>query len=106
VKIEFRIFEEIPVAHCNDYHILLEGEVGVHKQPHVHLRKKGTRLASIEIKTLEVFDGKVPKAFKDDLFAWIDRYRKCLLEDWEAMQIHKRPREYDFDPYATNDPCP
>jgi hypothetical protein len=96
--IDYRLFEEVPVARYNDYSILLEGEEGVHKKPHVHLKKKGERLASVAIVDGEVLAGKIPHDL-DNLFdRWRTLHRDQLLEDWKGMQQNRRPREYEFNP--------
>src|ERR1700736_4308197 len=97
--IDFRIFEEVPIARAGEYSIVMENTDTRHRGPHLHLKKKGVRLASVAIRDGEILAGSVPRRVRQQLLDWIESHRDRLLKDWNLMGSGIRPRAYDdFDP--------
>jgi hypothetical protein len=95
--LDFRIFEEVPVAfYRKQYSVVMDGEMGRHKEAHVHIKVKGDSVASISIRTGKVLVGTIPKPFVRRFWEWFSRYQDSLLTDWENMQKGLRPSTYEF----------
>lgn len=61
-----------------------------HNPPHFHMRYQGSK-ASINIRTGEVLDGKVPPQALRLVNEWPELYQNELLEDWDMAQRRVPP---------------
>ena len=58
---------------------------GDHLPPHFHIVTKTDGEALIEIATLEVLEGRVPKAILDAARDWAGENRTVLMEKWDEL---------------------
>jgi len=65
-----------------------------HAPPHFHA-EYGEHRASINIRTLEVMDGKLPRRALELVLDWAELHQAELLEDWALCQQHQQPREIE-----------
>jgi len=60
-----------------------------HNPPHFHA-KYGEFKAEIDIRTLQILKGELPKRAKSMILEWADDHREELMQDWElARQKHE-----------------
>ncbi len=62
-----------------------------HAPPHFHAQY-GEHKASINIQTLEVMDGRLPRRALNLVLDWAELHRGELLENWSLCQQHQQPR--------------
>jgi hypothetical protein len=62
-----------------------------HAPPHFHAQY-GEHKASINIRTLEVMEGKLPRRALNLVQDWAELHRDELLADWALCQQHQQPR--------------
>lgn len=60
-----------------------------HNQPHFHAYYAEYEV-EIAIKTGKVMGGKLPPRAKKLVVAWMKKYKKELLENWELAKEHKK----------------
>lgn len=71
------------------YGIVIALYYNEHNPPHFHA-KYGEFIAEIEIRTLQVLKGELPKRAKTLVLEWADEHRNELMQDWElARQKHE-----------------
>jgi hypothetical protein len=58
--------------------------------PHFHARYGG-KAASIEIRTLQVREGRLPPRVLGLVVEWATPHRRELLRNWERMRRHQKP---------------
>ena len=63
-----------------------------HAPPHFHARYAGYKIA-INIQTLEVISGKMPKRALGLILEWARVNQEKLLEDWELCQQNQQPHK-------------
>ncbi len=63
-----------------------------HAPPHFHAQY-GEFKASIDIKTLEVIEGKLPRRALELVLDWAELRRTELLKDWDLCQRHQHPNK-------------
>lgn len=77
---------------CRFYGIIIALFYNEHNPPHFHV-KYGEFIAEIDIQTLSVINGKLPKRAKAMVLEWADEHRAELMEDWflarEMKQLKK-----------------
>lgn len=77
---------------CRFYGIIIALFYNEHNPPHFHV-KYGEFIAEIDIQTLSVLNGKLPKRAKAMVLEWADEHRAELMEDWflarEMKQLKK-----------------
>ena len=66
-----------------------------HAPPHFHAEYAEHR-AVINIQTLEVMDGKLPRRALELVLDWAELHQNELLADWDLCQQHQQP--VDIDP--------
>lgn len=62
-----------------------------HAPPHFHA-EYGEHRASINIRTLEVMEGKLPRRALELVLDWAELHQAELLEDWALCQARQQPR--------------
>jgi hypothetical protein len=62
-----------------------------HAPPHFHAQY-GDYKASIDIRALEVMDGKLPRRALNLVLDWAELHQEELLADWAMCQKHQQPR--------------
>jgi uncharacterized protein DUF4160 len=65
-----------------------------HAPPHFHV-EYGEYKASVNIQTLEVFDGKLTRRAQELVLDWAELHQKELLEDWELCRKHQEPKQIE-----------
>lgn len=65
-----------------------------HAPPHFHAEYAEHR-AVIDIRRLEVTDGKLPRRALELVLDWAELHREELLNDWELCQQHQQPADID-----------
>ncbi|MGH8563774.1 MAG: DUF4160 domain-containing protein [Gammaproteobacteria bacterium] len=63
-----------------------------HAPPHFHAQY-GEFKASIDIRTLEVIEGKLPRRALELVLDWAELHRTELLKDWDLCQCHQHPKK-------------
>jgi len=70
---------------CRFYGIIIAMYYNEHNPPHFHA-KYGEFGAEIDIRTLQVFKGELPKRAKTLVLEWADEHRAELEQDWELAR--------------------
>jgi hypothetical protein len=65
-----------------------------HAPPHFHA-VYGEFKASIDIQTLELREGKLPRRAMELVLDWAELHRAELMEDWELCRLHLEPRRIE-----------
>jgi len=76
------------------YGIVIQMFWNDHAPPHFHALY-GDDEAVIEIQTLEVGRGKLPRRALALVLEWAQEHRSELLEDWELCRSHLMPKKID-----------
>ena len=63
-----------------------------HAPPHFHARYAAYKI-TINIQTLEVINGKMPKRALGLILEWARLNQEKLLEDWELCQQNQQPHK-------------
>lgn len=63
-----------------------------HAPPHFHAEYAEHRVV-IDIKTLDVIEGKLPRRALGLVLDWAELHRDELIADWNLCQDHKQPVE-------------
>lgn len=63
-----------------------------HNPPHFHASYGGEE-ALLNIQTLEVMEGSIPRRALSLVVEWALAHRAELLEDWELCQVKQRPKK-------------
>lgn len=74
------------------YGIMIQMFWGDHAPPHFHAMYAEYEVL-INIKTLEVLRGKMPKRALALVLEWANEHRNELLEDWELCTIGQAPKK-------------
>ena len=74
------------------YGIIIRMFFKEHAPPHFHAQY-GEHRASINIETLEVADGKLPRRALNLVLDWAELHREELLNDWEKCCKHHTPEK-------------
>lgn len=67
------------------YGIIIAMYFNEHNPPHFHA-KYAEYLAEVDIKTLQILKGELPKRAKAMVLEWADDHREDLLQDWELAR--------------------
>lgn len=70
---------------CRFYGIIIAMYYNEHNPPHFHA-KYGEFVAEIDIRTLQIFKGELPKRAKTLVLEWADEHRDELQQDWELAR--------------------
>lgn len=65
-----------------------------HAPPHFHAEYAEHR-ATIDIRTLEVMDGKLPRRALELVLDWAELHQDELLNDWDLCQRQQQPADID-----------
>jgi hypothetical protein len=65
-----------------------------HNPPHFHIRYNEF-LASIEIKTLGLIDGKLPAKVHGLVVEWAEKNQIALQENWDSMRVTGKFKKID-----------
>ncbi|EIC23711.1 DUF4160 domain-containing protein [Thiorhodovibrio frisius] len=63
-----------------------------HAPPHFHA-EYGEHRATIDIRSLTIMDGKLPRRATELVLDWAELRQSELLRDWELCQQHQQPDE-------------
>jgi hypothetical protein len=67
------------------YGIIIAFYYNEHNPPHFHA-KYGEFIAEIDIRTLQILKGDLPKRAKTLVLEWADDHRDDLMQDWELAR--------------------
>lgn len=67
------------------YGIIIALYYNEHNPPHFHA-KYGDYQAEIDIRTLQILNGELPKRAKTLVLEWADEHREELMTDWELAR--------------------
>lgn len=67
------------------YGIIIAMYYNEHNPPHFHV-KYGEYMAEIDIKTLQILVGELPKRAKNLVLEWADEHREELILDWNLAR--------------------
>jgi hypothetical protein len=67
---------------------------GDHNPPHFHVRYNEFS-GTININTLELYEGKLPKRVYNMVVEWAIEHRKELQENWERTKDGKEPNKIE-----------
>lgn len=65
-----------------------------HAPPHFHAEYAEHR-AVINIRTLELMEGKLPRRALELVLDWAELHQDELLADWDLCQQHQQPADID-----------
>jgi hypothetical protein len=63
-----------------------------HAPPHFHVEYAEHR-AIVNIHTLEVIEGKLPRRAQELVIDWAELHQAELMSDWDLCQQHQLPKE-------------
>jgi Domain of unknown function (DUF4160) len=63
-----------------------------HVPPHFHAEYAEHR-AIVNIRTLEVIEGKLPRRAQELVIDWAELHQAELMSDWDLCQQHQLPKE-------------
>ncbi|MEA1052124.1 DUF4160 domain-containing protein [Lamprobacter modestohalophilus] len=63
-----------------------------HAPPHFHA-EYGEYRATVDIRSLTVMEGKLPRRATELVLDWAELHQTELLRDWELCQQHQQPEE-------------
>lgn len=73
------------------YGIIIRMFFDEHAPPHFHAQYSEFK-ASINVKTLDVIEEKLPRRALELGLDWAELHRTELLEDWDLCQRHQHPK--------------
>jgi hypothetical protein len=76
------------------YGILIRMFFDEHAPPHFHA-EYGEFKASINIQTLEVFQGTLPRRAQELVLDWAELHQNDLFQNWELCRNHKEPHKIE-----------
>jgi hypothetical protein len=76
------------------YGIIIRMFFNEHAPPHFHAQY-GEFKAEIEIGTLEVMGGKLPRRALELVLEWAELHRSELQDDWELCRQHSHPKKIE-----------
>lgn len=76
------------------YGIIIAMYYNEHNPPHFHA-KYGEFTAEIEIRTLKIFKGELPKRAKTLVMEWADEHRDELQMDWELARLKQELKDIE-----------
>lgn len=62
--------------------------------PHFHAQY-GEFADVVDIRTLELIDGKLPRRVMELVLDWAELHQTELLEDWRLCEVHMPPRQIE-----------
>ena len=79
---------------CRFYGMIIALYYNEHNPPHFHV-KYGDFMAEIDITTLTILSGELPKRAKALVLEWADDHRAELLEDWYLAREMKELKKIE-----------
>jgi len=76
------------------YGIIIRMFFNEHAPPHFHAQY-GEHKASINIQSLELMEGKLPKRALNLVLDWAELHQSELLSDWELCEQHQQPAKIE-----------
>lgn len=76
------------------YGIIIRMFFDEHAPPHFHAQY-GEFKAAIDIRSLEVMEGKLPRRALELVLDWAELHQAELLENWELCQKHLEPHKLE-----------
>lgn len=76
------------------YGIIIAFYYNEHNPPHFHA-KYGEFIAEIDIRTLQLLGGELPKRAKTLVLEWADEHRDELIQDWELARQQRKLNEIE-----------
>ncbi len=73
------------------YGLLIQMFFQDHAPPHFHV-KYGEYKALIDIRKLELIDGKLPRRALNLVLDWAELHQTALLDDWQLCQDMQNPK--------------
>lgn len=78
----------------NFFGIIIRMFYNEHAPPHFHVEYAEYK-ASVNIQTLEVFDGNLTRRAQELVLDWAELHQKELLSDWELCRQHLEPKQIE-----------
>ena len=79
---------------CRFYGIVIAIFSEEHNPPHFHARYGGDKVA-IDIRTLAVLEGELPRRALRMVVEWAGQHQAELLEDWELVRAGHQPNKIE-----------
>jgi hypothetical protein len=76
------------------YGIIIRMFFDEHAPPHFHA-EYGEFKASINILTLEIMDGSLPRRAQELVLDWAELHQGELREDWDLCRLNKEPQKIE-----------
>jgi phosphomannomutase len=76
------------------YGIVIAMYCDEHDPPHFHAHYAGSKVA-IEIRTLQVLDGRIPPRALGLVMEWAARHQEELLRNWDQARKSQKPDRID-----------
>lgn len=76
------------------YGILIRMFFDEHAPPHFHA-EYGEFKAAVNIQSLEVFQGVLPRRAQELVLDWAELHQKELINNWELCRKHKEPQKIE-----------
>ena len=73
------------------YGILIQMYWDEHAPPHFHATY-GEFKATIDIRSLVINEGKLPRRASELVLDWAELHQQELLEDWDLCQVKQQPK--------------
>lgn len=79
---------------CRFYGIVIAVFFDEHNPPHFHARYGGDK-AAIDIRTLRVLEGRLPRRAVNMVLEWAGAHQTELMEDWELARAGRQPNRIE-----------
>lgn len=79
---------------CRFYGIVIAVFFDEHNPPHFHASYGGDK-AAIDIRTLDVLEGELPRRALRMVVEWAGEHQAELLEDWELVRAGRQPNKIE-----------
>lgn len=76
------------------YGIIIRMFFDEHAPPHFHVQY-GEHKAIVDIRKLELLEGKLPRRAGELVLDWAELHQAELLEDWDLCQRHLQPNKIE-----------
>lgn len=79
---------------CRFYGIVIAVFFDEHNPPHFRVRYGGDK-AAIDIRTLDVLEGELPRRALRMVVEWAGDHQAELLDDWELVRAGRQPNKIE-----------
>ncbi|MFO7901329.1 MAG: DUF4160 domain-containing protein [Planctomycetota bacterium] len=79
---------------CRFYGIVIAVFFDEHNPPHFHASYGGDK-AAIDIRTMDVLEGELPRRALRMVVEWAGEHQAELLEDWELVRAGRQPNKIE-----------